>query len=192
MIALFYSTKSCDKSEEHQCSYDLLSKIIAKSYGIDYSQLELKYTENRKPYIDGIPFSISHSNGVCCVAIDVKDKPYNISDVAMLKIDNKNCASIGVDIECISDKLLCKCRKIAEKKFFYNEIELLDSSLSDSEYIDRFSAIWTKKESYGKYTGKGLSDALAFDSTVDCPLDFYQKFVTIDGKRYSLTLCYNS
>ena len=192
MIALFISKKSCEKSQEHQCSYDLLRRIIRDAYNCNNSELEIKRTKHNKPYIDKIPFSISHSCGVCCVAIDVKDKAPDIDGVNTIIITNDDCISVGVDIECISDKTAQKCRRVAQKKFFDSECEFLDKSESDNEYVKDFCRLWTQKESYCKFTGKGIVDALGFDTTVDVDTQFYQDVITIDGKKFALSVCYNS
>ena len=192
MIALFISRKSCEKSQEHQCSQNLLRKIVSDFYDCDNSDTEIKYTERKKPYIDGIPFSVSHSNGVCCIAVDLKDKNCDISEAITVRVSSAECVSIGVDIECITNKENSKCRKIAEKKFFDTEQKLLLKSRSDDEYIENFCRIWTQKESYCKYTGVGLADALTFDTTAETEAEFYNTVIEVDGQKFAVSVCYNS
>jgi len=84
-----------------------------------------------KPYFkntDGLFFSISHSFPHYAAA--VSDKP------------------VGIDIEKIRDVNL----NISQRMFTENEKEYVGNDTV------RFFEVWTKKEAYSKFTGKGLGE----------------------------------
>jgi len=100
---------------------------------------ELCYTENGKPFLKDIngALSISHTDGLCLLAISEEN--------------------IGLDCEKI-DKVL-DVQKMANRWFVGEEI----ASFASSPTPEHFFALWTKKEAYSKWTGKGLKDFSHFD-----------------------------
>ena len=127
---------------------------VCDCIGRKQQRVNFKFAHNKygKPYIkklsrkrDGriinrdIYFSLSHSADMLICAVS----RYNI----------------GADCQFINIKDIKICRKIAER--FYSPKEILYlNNLPECEYINNFFEIWTMKEAYVKYTGKGLSEGL--------------------------------
>ncbi len=95
------------------------------------------YDKNGKPFFRDLPslhFSLSHSFPY--YAVSFSDNP------------------TGTDIELTRDV----SPKIAGRMFTENENRYFDGS------AERFFEIWTKKEAYAKYTGKGIAEGFrSFD-----------------------------
>ena len=105
-----------------------------------------------KPEIPGICFSISHSGQMAILAM---------SDEL-----------VGCDIELKRDAT----KGIAESYFADDEVAYLKGIAGEAARKDAFFDIWTKKESYIKATGEGLSRSLDSFSV----LQMKENFVTID------------
>lgn len=87
-------------------------------------------TAKGKPYLENGPFvSVSHTDDLVVVAV------------------SKN--NIGIDMEK-KDREIKKQEELAEKYFSQKEKEYATTK-------ERFLEIWTKKESYGKFTGEGVA-----------------------------------
>lgn len=99
--------------------------------------------------------------------------------------------SVGIDIEYIREY----DREIAERFFTKEEQDYLE--FSDNKNED-YTRIWTSKEAYGKFTGGGVKDGLAYsifhdptipmDVILPCFFEHLEK--EIDGERYLYTICY--
>ncbi|MDS0524593.1 4'-phosphopantetheinyl transferase superfamily protein [Clostridium sp. SHJSY1] len=114
---------------------DVLARIlICKFLKCKNKDIKYKYNEYGKPYIDeNVEFNISHSGNYVVVAIDN--------------------APLGIDIEEMKE---IEFEGIA--KGYYNESEYnWIINHNKSEQMKCFYKIWTLKESYVKYVGKGLS-----------------------------------
>lgn len=112
---------------------DILVRIeLCNTTGLTNKQLKFTVNEYGKPFLincPGVHHNISHSGHyVACVVAD---------------------EAVGIDIEIIKSADM----KIAERFFARNEIEYINSG----EQTRRFYEVWTKKESYIKREGKGLS-----------------------------------
>ena len=136
-----------------------ISREFAKICVCDYigrkqGRVDFKFVKNKygKPFIkklsrkkDGqiinrdIFFSLSHSANLLICAVS----RYNI----------------GADCQFVNIKDIKICRKIAER-FYSPQENLFLNGLPEEDYINNFFKIWTKKEAYIKYTGKGLSEGL--------------------------------
>lgn len=119
---------------------DTLTRIIiCKHLGCKNKDIKYKYNEYGKPYIkENLEFNISHSGEYVVVAID--DCP------------------VGIDIEEMKN---IEFEGIA--KGYYDESEYKWIINHEKEQQMRcFYELWTLKESYVKYVGKGLS--IAFNS----------------------------
>ncbi len=120
-------------------------KILLEEYGISKESIEIKINENGKPeLLVGPKFSLSHSGRY----------------IALVFSDS----AVGVDIEHKSDN----DGRIARRMFAENEKRFIedDSEISDyySDKKGRFLFIWTRKESYLKMTGEGITVPLySFD-----------------------------
>ena len=128
MIEVFYA--DCPESDEHRYGHALAKYAIAKIFG---KAARLVLTPHKKPSVTlpGAYISISHSRGVCVVAL---------SD-----------SEIGVDIE-LSERDTGRIKKIVARFFSRDEAKYV---MEDPER--RFYEIWSKKEAYVKYTGEGFT-----------------------------------
>lgn len=118
---------------------EALSRIaIKKCFGIDMKEQKFCRTENGKPYLEGrddIFFNRSHSGNICVCAV------YD--------------GEIGIDIQK-HEKKKYSIDKIADRFFIPDEYFYL-KSLSDEKRELAFFDLWAKKESFVKYTGKGIA-----------------------------------
>ncbi len=187
MILLCIKCSDNPKAESKQFLCDVLHDCCK----IENASDVIKYTEHGKPIIDGTAFSVSHSDNLLCVAVQCDSVGESLSDYLIYKIETDSAlSSIGVDIERIDNKSIDRCLKIAKSKYFIAEQTALQKA---DDYITDFCKMWTAKESYCKYTGVGLSDALAFDTCcVHKDINIFTDIIEKDGKSYALSLCYNS
>lgn len=120
-----------DEDKRLSLGVEILLKTVLEKRGIDYGNIEIVYGENKKPYLKGddFYFNLSHSGKMACCAI--------------------SNAEIGVDIEQIQRADI----KIMKRVFTEKEQERIISSDNKSR---EFIRLWTLKESYMKYCGKGF------------------------------------
>jgi len=127
---------------------EILIRIVAsKLLNIDYCEATFSHNSYGKPYLSDYPnfhFNISHSNDT--IVLLVSDSP------------------VGVDIEYINEP----CLKIVDRFFLEEEKDYINSDNNNKSI--RFYEIWTRKEAFIKYLGKGLSIPLnsfnVFDSSI--------------------------
>ena len=126
MIRVFH-TKAGD--DEHLYGHALARYAL----GREFVDSELILAPQKKPLAKapGAYLSISHSCGVCAVA--VADEP------------------VGLDIE-LNEREPERLMKLAKRFFSSDEAEYVKP-----DPARRFYEIWCKKESYVKYTGEGFS-----------------------------------
>ena len=127
---------------------ELILKAIeqfAVETGASYESMsrEICRTEKGKPYFKEIPveFSVSHTEDMWVCLIDSGEYP------------------VGVDIQKIKDT---NKEKIAARYYTDDEKACLQANGEEA-----FFRIWTRKEAYAKYTGKGLTRELTEFSTLD-------------------------
>lgn len=166
--------------------HSLFAEIILKyalweQYGLNSTYIEFGQSKYGKPYLvnqKGLYFNLSHSgNWVLC---GLGDTP------------------IGLDVEEIKDKKMNLFNRIFTKE----EHDFIFMQPLDQR-IKSFYKIWTLKESYVKYIGKGLNipfDSFLFQFNED-GIQFYLKgerdcslvFTTgqLDG-RHVISLCVKS
>lgn len=157
----------------------LLRYILYTQYGMNQEEIEFEYSEYGKPFLKGpynyICFNLSHSG-----------------DFVVCSIGTSN---MGIDVERINKRDLSFVRRVlsGEEKEVW-EIKDIDEK---NRMICR---IWTLKESYSKYIGKGLTipfETLSFkqeekevifciDSRVDNSCYFCVNELADD---YYMTLC---
>lgn len=106
-------------------------------------------------------FNISHTHNAIAVAIT--DSP------------------VGIDLEKVKEVDL----KIAKRFFTEREIDYI---ICGDNLAKRFFEVWTKKEAYIKYVGKGLSIPLKSFSV----LDIAEKIVTTEKDGYIISVCANN
>nr|WP_214749430.1 4'-phosphopantetheinyl transferase superfamily protein [Exiguobacterium sp. s189] len=113
----------------------MVRSAISKRLGIPFEELDFAKTEFGKPYLVNdlkTHFNLSHSGDFVVVCIDE--------------------TNVGVDIERIDN---LPVEGIVDM-FSQNEIDFIKSDGSTFD-LERFFRVWTLKESFLKYMGKGLS-----------------------------------
>ena len=114
---------------------DMLIRLLAcRAYGLNNCELSFCANTYEKPALEGYPefhFNISHTHNAITVAM--------------------NDAPVGIDVEQIRQESV----GIAEHFFTPQEQQYIYQSENDKDM--RFFEVWTKKEAYVKYTGRGLS-----------------------------------
>ena len=116
----------------------LLRKAIMDHIDLPVSLIKFAVNEYGKPFLENVPnfhFNLSHAGKyVACAVGDT---------------------SVGIDVEILDPINL----KIAERYFCGSETEYILSKPNEDQ-TKAFYEIWTKKEAYIKYKGKGLSISL--------------------------------
>lgn len=144
---------------------DILTRILlCEHFNLSNKQLSIDIGNHGKPFLSGYPnahFNISHS-----------------ADAVLCGICN---TPIGVDIEKIKPANLA----IAKRFFTFEECEYIQEDPKTAN--ERFIFLWTRKESYIKWAGGGLSIPLnSFDVLkVQREVAFYSE--KLDG--YLLSVC---
>lgn len=143
---------------------NILYSEVSKSLNISKKELTIERNDYGKPYFKNFPnihFNISHTKGA--VAIVISSEP------------------IGIDIEGIGKAHLGIINR------FFTEREK-DYIMRDD--IDRrFFEVWTRKEAYTKYLGKGLYIPLrSFDVFTDL---IYNMSIVKTINNYLLAICGN-
>ena len=125
----------------------LISLLEKNGYSFDFTVAK---KEKGKPYFlynDKVYFSVSHTQGIVAVAI--------------------HDSEIGLDIE----QLRSGKRAVAQRFFHPDEVKYLDKvskteprsfdeqyQMSNIQYDNAFTQLWTIKEAYVKMTGTGIAD----------------------------------
>lgn len=140
----------------------LVNATICKEGNL--SSKELTYSTNcyGKPFVNNFPdihFNLSHTRNA--VAVAILDK------------------SVGVDVEKIRTADL----DIAQRCFTSQEY----SYITETDIDYRFFEIWTKKEAYTKYIGKGLSIPLNSFNVLEKNLS--NMFKTYLCDNYIISIC---
>jgi len=131
---------------------DILARVeICRATGLNCRQIDFSLNPYGKPFLTNSPhihFNTSHAGHY--IACAVANTP------------------VGIDIELMRPIDL----KIAQRFFATDEIKYV----MDSDQLDRFYEIWTKKESYVKFDGQGLYKPL-FSFSIFDPAErlFYHK-----------------
>lgn len=125
------------------CARNIVKNIASNVLNIDPNDIIFSRQKYGKPYIKGYPdfhFNISHTKNA--IAIAISDYP------------------VGVDVERIRKVEF----KIADRFFASLECQYINPPTTGAD--QRFFEIWTKKEAYVKWIGKGLVQPLnSFDVT---------------------------
>lgn len=134
----------------------LLLRFLREKAHLSPEDLELAEGPHGKPFLPGHPrihFNLSHSG-----------------NYAALAAGSRPC---GIDVE----KARTNFNRIAERFFTEEENRILSSLQTDSARSEAFLRIWTRKESYLKWSGEGLSrDLRSFQVLPEAPEDafFYE------------------
>lgn len=147
---------------------ELIRIRMMESAGAGY---EVAYGEHGKPYSPGrrdVAFSISHSGRAAAGALLVGG------------------GDIGIDIERIDRENDVRHERIARR--FYTDAERAAIASSDDRAA-AFYTVWTRKESYLKYTGDGITRPLS-DIDTEHLQDVVQhsRIITAAGGEYALSL----
>lgn len=140
-----------------------IRKEVSAYTGMNFSDIKFGYNQYGKPYILNSPecfFSVSHSGEF--IAFTLSEKP------------------VGIDIEYATKSRM----RVAERFFTRNEYEFIITS--ENPELE-FYKIWTKKESYIKMLGTGLSKSLKSFDVLSDELSSY--FFTDNIDNYVLSLC---
>lgn len=132
-IDALLSRKNAESRRNSIEAYALLDEMLFSLTGI--KKAVLRRGENGKPYIENenISFNVTHTDGAVACILDTDGK------------------DVGIDAEAIGRD----GQRIIERFFDENAKDKYDRS--DDKAL-AFAQIWTKKEAYAKFTGKGLSD----------------------------------
>ena len=124
----------------------LVRALACQICGLKNHELSFAKNEYGKPYLTGISqfhFNISHTRNAIAVAVANE--------------------RIGIDIECIKTTDFNIARRFFTKK---ERLFIQGEADKENETNKRFYEIWTQKEAYIKFMGKGLSISLgSFDVT---------------------------
>ena len=144
---------------------DLFVRLLAcKMLKLNNANLSFDNNAYGKPFLVGFPefqYNISHTRSA--IAIGIAEKP------------------IGIDIE----KSEIMDVKIAERFFSENENQYILSPSKDRDKL--FSEVWTKKEAYLKWTGKGLSLPLSSFDITDIMIK--NMLNTFEINDYTISVC---
>lgn len=142
----------------------LVRILICKKVHIRNFQIELKRSEYGKPYLSGYNnfyFNVSHTRNAIVVVVSDKE--------------------VGIDIEKIGEVDF----KIVNRFFSTNEKRYV---VDDSTYINKhFFEIWTQKEAYLKYIGKGLSIPLKSFDVTDKKIS--ERIYNFEIENYIISIC---
>ena len=156
-IDALLSRKNAESRRNSIEAYALLDEMLFSLTGI--KKAVLRRGENGKPYIENenISFNITHTDGYVACVLDTDGR------------------DVGIDAETIGRD----GQRIIEH--FFDEKAKDKYDRSDDKAL-AFAQIWTKKEAYAKFTGKGLSDySTNYPSTC--------KFTAIQDGNILVTAC---
>jgi 4'-phosphopantetheinyl transferase len=146
------------------CSEILIRCLICQTLHIKNKEIQFLLNDYGKPYLAYFPsfeYNISHTKNA--IAIGISDNP------------------VGVDIE----KIKRFDFRMPKYSFTDNENSFLTSEQANQDR--RFFEIWTKKEAYIKYSGKGLSIPLkSFDVT---DTGFSPNLSSVQISDYIISVC---
>lgn len=146
---LYWSISSGEDS--HRFALDCIKRYIGQSGEID---IDIYKNEYGKPFIKNLSVD----------GRDWNDKVYyNLSHSGELIV----CAVAGneVGVDCQETVRAASNIKGISVRFFSREENAYLSSI-DSDYNDAFFEIWTRKEAFIKYTGRGITEGLRSFSVV--------------------------
>lgn len=135
----------------------LLANILSATNS-NFRVLDLKYTEQGKPYFENdqrFRFSFAHTNGVVSII----------------------CANdeVGLDVEC------CQ-QKVRELSSFLTPLEVNEIAKSNEHFWD----IWTKKESAVKLEGSTLARFRRY-CTIENPSGYFYSTVDVENWKFCVS-----
>lgn len=185
------------RPSHHDDGRELLSRMLRQFLGLDNVQITVDSCG--KPQIEGVRFSISHSEELVMCSLFV---PGECSSLPVLRDGNEvsldgemffasdaaECDDIGVDIELIDvERDEARLRSLAQR--YYSEAEQ-KFVLEREDIRERFYKVWTDKESYLKLTGEGLSGIRRTDTAqLGDGILRYSFRLLHGGEKYSVSIC---
>jgi len=142
-----------------------LYQSASRYSGLNSSEFYKAQAEGGKPFFPSSPqikFSISHSGDYWACAFGTSE--------------------LGLDIQ---QHTQCRIRDISKRFFHPEEIEYLEACGYAAE---EFFKIWTAKESYVKFTGRGLSQGLETFSVI-APIDGAEFRLIPFDDGYTMCIC---
>lgn len=195
----FYKKASAERrqrADQYRCWEDarrcifaegLLRFSLQEAYGY-CPNMEICHGEHGKPFIkgmEGFQYNLSHSGKWVVIGYVVPG------------LDGGT--GVGIDVEKIRQS--GNWEKMAARFFAKDELEYVSLASDEKEKVERFTEIWTRKESYVKCLGCGLSknlDAFSVDDAtgyVQDPLGNVIKGIVVRsyplGEDYYLSVCSN-
>jgi 4'-phosphopantetheinyl transferase len=144
------------RAKEDRCrslAAGLLLRMALSHEGVSYMEAEFSYGDSGKPYLkdSDLFFSRTHAGEMAVCALADRE--------------------VGADIEQLSRFAgqETKAARIARRIMTEEELRLWKEEPTGEELV----RIWTRKESYAKYTGEGLScDFAHFDTNRDAVYEY--------------------
>lgn len=159
-------------------AYLLLRLALTEACGIT-AMPEFALSPRGKPQLkDGGPqFSLSHCHRAVACALHV-EAPHS----PLPPPPSRSTVSVGVDVECWD----AFAPEHMDKKLLQHLFSRAEQTriLSAPNPAQAACALWTARESVGKYTGLGLEDGLPL-----VPSDVYVHTLQLELYRVSLSLC---
>lgn len=187
--------KKAAEALHHEAGEALRDRMLAEFHKITSPAITRE--EYGKPAVrEKIPFSVSHSGDIVICAMGAEgcaDLPKLRSGEEIAEgfflADARPCAEIGADIEKISDKRSPERTEAIAGRYFSCEEQALIRSSDDP--VGCFYALWTRKESYIKLTGRGLSALRAADTLCLPESAAHISFTLLSGgEKYSLSVSF--
>ena len=187
--------KKAAEALHHEAGEALRDRMLAEFHKITSPIITRE--EYGKPAVkEKIPVSVSHSGDIVICAMGAERR----ADLPMLRsgeeiaegfflADASPCSEIGADIEKISDKRSPERTEAIAGRYFSCEEQALIRSSDDP--VGCFYALWTRKESYIKLTGRGLSALRAADTLCIPESAAHISFTLLsNGEKYSLSVSF--
>lgn len=152
--------KNENARREKYLVWKLLEQAIKIATNLDFANLEFTKTTNGKWICPDLHFSLSHADGVVCVA--VSDLP------------------IGVDVEAVKD-----IRPVLADKILTDSEREMMASLPERERGRFMLDAWVKKESIFKMRG---GEALLPNRIESASVKVKMHSVTVSGREYVIAI----
>ncbi len=132
-----------DYKAQSECGYKLLGKILSLHFGLNINELEISENEYGKPHFTNAEICFNISHSDNAIVCSVSD------------------GEIGIDVEKISEIRT----KISDK--FFSEYERRQIKSPEDFY-----RLWTLKEAFVKFIGKGISSIKDVEFTIKPKVKF--------------------
>jgi 4'-phosphopantetheinyl transferase len=141
-----------------------LRYILSEYLGINPLEISFSIEKGGKPYIQNSPFhfNLSHSRNHTFIAVSQEK-------------------SVGIDCEILKEDI--KVEPISRDYFSAVEYEYINSLTDMSERLKAFFRCWTRKESFVKAVGLGMSLSFS-DFTVSVKSDELARLIDVKNGMY--------